>query len=140
MARKRAGIITRPVFHPCHARASGNRLLSLSRHGYGTRTFPVPRLSNSARPGVRRVAVTAVGIVSPLGYGLAATLAATLVATKTVNAAGQPLIDGRILNSILVMVLVTAIVGPVLTQRFAPRMFESRSGAGAGPGSGDDPI
>ena len=71
---------------------------------------------------------------------LAATLAATLVATKTVNAAGQPLIDGRILNSILVMVLVTAIVGPVLTQRFASRMFESRSGAGAGPGSGDDPI
>jgi Kef-type K+ transport system membrane component KefB len=71
---------------------------------------------------------------------LAATLAATLVATKTVNAAGQPLIDGRILNSILVMVLVTAIVGPVLTQRFAPRMLESRSGAGAGPGSSDDPI
>jgi Kef-type K+ transport system membrane component KefB len=71
---------------------------------------------------------------------LAATLAATLVATKTVNAAGQPLIDGRILNSILVMVLVTAIVGPVLTQRFAPRMLESRSGAGAGPGSSDVPI
>jgi len=36
----------------------------------------VPRISNSARPGVRRVAVTAMGIVSPLGAGLAATLAA----------------------------------------------------------------
>jgi Kef-type K+ transport system membrane component KefB len=55
---------------------------------------------------------------------LAATLAATLVATKTFNAAGQPLIDGRILNSVLLMVLVTAIVGPVLTQRFAPRMLK----------------
>ena len=54
---------------------------------------------------------------------LAATLAATLVATKTFNAAGQPLIDGRILNSVLLMVLVTAIVGPVLTQRFAPKML-----------------
>jgi len=37
---------------------------------------PVPRLSATARPGVRRVAVTAMGIVSPLGHGLAATVAA----------------------------------------------------------------
>ena len=33
----------------------------------------MPRLSTSARPGVRRVAVTATGIISPLGRGLAAT-------------------------------------------------------------------
>ncbi len=68
---------------------------------------------------------------------LAATLAATLVATKTVNAAGAPLVDGRILNSVLVMVLVTAIVGPVLTQRFAPRMLESRPAAEPGSAAGD---
>jgi Kef-type K+ transport system membrane component KefB len=55
---------------------------------------------------------------------LAATLAAALVATKTVNATGQALIDGRILNCVLGMVLVTAIPGPVLTQCFAPRMLE----------------
>ena len=61
---------------------------------------------------------------------LAATLAATLVANRTVNAAGQPLIDGRILNSVLVMVLFTAIVGPVLTQRYAPHMREPGTGAG----------
>ncbi len=62
---------------------------------------------------------------------LAATLAATLVATKTFNAAGQPLIDGRILNTVLLIVLVTAIVGPILTQHFAPRMRKSEPGASA---------
>jgi Kef-type K+ transport system membrane component KefB len=56
---------------------------------------------------------------------VAATLAATLVAYRTVNAAGDPLLDGRMLNAVLVMVLVTAVLGPMLTQRFAPRMLES---------------
>jgi Kef-type K+ transport system membrane component KefB len=55
---------------------------------------------------------------------VAATLAATLVASKTFNAAGQPLLDGRMLNAVLVMVLVTAILGPLLTQRYAPDMLE----------------
>ncbi|HEY3179189.1 MAG TPA: cation:proton antiporter [Casimicrobiaceae bacterium] len=54
---------------------------------------------------------------------VAATLAATLVAYRTFNAAGQPLIDSRMLNAVLMMVLVSAILGPVLTQRFAPRML-----------------
>jgi hypothetical protein len=30
------------------------------------------------------------------------------------------------LNGVLIMVVVTAILGPVLTQRFAPGMVESR--------------
>jgi Kef-type K+ transport system membrane component KefB len=55
---------------------------------------------------------------------VAATLAATLVAYRTFNAAGKPLLDSRMLNGVLIMVLVTAILGPVLTQRFAPRMLE----------------
>jgi len=55
---------------------------------------------------------------------VAATLAATLVAYRTFNAAGQPLLDSRMLNGVLIMVLVTAILGPVLTQRFAPRLVE----------------
>ena len=55
---------------------------------------------------------------------VAATLAATLVAYRTFNAAGQPLLDSRMLNSVLIMVLVTSVLGPVLTQRFAPRMLE----------------
>ena len=59
---------------------------------------------------------------------VAATLAATLVAYKTFNAAGQPLLDARMLNAVLIMVLVTAILGPVLTQRYAPRMVAAGSG------------
>ena len=52
---------------------------------------------------------------------VAATLAATLVAHDTLGAAGQRLLDDRMLNVVLVLVLVTAILGPVLTERFAPR-------------------
>jgi Kef-type K+ transport system membrane component KefB len=55
---------------------------------------------------------------------VAATLAATLIAYRTFNHAGQPLLDGRMLNGVLIMVLVTSILGPVLTQHFAPRMLE----------------
>jgi hypothetical protein len=53
---------------------------------------------------------------------VAATLAATLVAHDTVGAAGQRLLDDRMLNVVLVLVLVTAILAPVLTERFAPRL------------------
>jgi Kef-type K+ transport system membrane component KefB len=53
---------------------------------------------------------------------VAATLAATLVAHDTLGAAGQRLLDDRMLNVVLVLVLVTAILGPVLTERFAPRL------------------
>jgi Kef-type K+ transport system membrane component KefB len=64
---------------------------------------------------------------------VAATLAATLVAYKTFNAAGQPLLDGRMLNAVLIMVLVTAILGPILTQRYAPRMVAAaKDSAGGG--------
>ena len=54
----------------------------------------------------------------------AATLAATLVAHDTMGVVGQRLLDNRMLNVVLVLVLVTAILGPVLTERFAP---ESRN-------------
>ena len=54
----------------------------------------------------------------------AATLAATLVAHKTFNASGQPLVDSRMLNAVLIVVLVTAILGPILTQHYAPRMLD----------------
>ena len=53
---------------------------------------------------------------------VAATLAAALVAKQTFNAAGQPLIDARMFNGVLIMVLVTSIVGPLLTERFAKRV------------------
>lgn len=63
---------------------------------------------------------------------VAATLAATLVAYKTINAAGEPLLDDRMLNAVLIMVLVTAILGPVLTQFYAPRMVAESKGATGG--------
>ena len=58
---------------------------------------------------------------------VAATLAATLVAHDTLDAAGQRLLDDRMLNVVLVLVLVTAILGPVLTERFAPRLARGRA-------------
>ncbi len=71
---------------------------------------------------------------------VAATLAATLVAYKTVNAAGQPLIDGRMLNAVLVMVLITSILGPVLTQRYAPGMTSAADLKGQVLGGGAPPT
>jgi Kef-type K+ transport system membrane component KefB len=53
---------------------------------------------------------------------VAATLAATLVAHETLGAAGQRLLDDRMLNVVLVLVFATSILGPVLTERFASRL------------------
>ena len=54
---------------------------------------------------------------------VAATLAAALVAYHTVNPVGQRLLDGNMLNAVLVLMLATSILGPVLTERFAPRLI-----------------
>lgn len=54
---------------------------------------------------------------------VAATLAATLVAFDTFDSAGQRLVDERLLNVVLVLVITTSIIGPVLTEHFAPRML-----------------
>jgi Kef-type K+ transport system membrane component KefB len=64
---------------------------------------------------------------------VAATLAATLVAHDTLGAAGQRLLDDRMLNVVLVLVLVTAILGPVLTERYAPRLVAGAPGIAVGP-------
>ena len=52
------------------------------------------------------------------------TLAATLVAFNTFDAQHHRLIDDRMLHVVLVLMLITATLGPVLTQHFAPRMLE----------------
>ena len=62
---------------------------------------------------------------------VAATLAATLVAHDTLGATGQRLLDDRMLNVVLVLVLVTAILGPVLTEQFAPRLLVGAPDTGA---------
>lgn len=53
---------------------------------------------------------------------VAATLAAALVAFDTFDPAHQRLIDSRLLNVVLVLMLATSILGPILTEQFAPRM------------------
>ena len=62
---------------------------------------------------------------------VAATLAATLVAFDTFDPAHQRLIDGRLLNVVLVLMLTTSILGPVLTEKFAPRMLPGQRSAKA---------
>src|SRR5271169_3761039 len=57
---------------------------------------------------------------------VAATLAAALVAYDTYNSAGQRLVDARLLNVVLVLMVTTAILGPILTARFAPQILPDK--------------
>lgn len=52
---------------------------------------------------------------------VAATLAAALVGYQAVNKAGERLIDTPMLNTVLVLVIVTSVLGPVLTERYVRR-------------------
>lgn len=56
---------------------------------------------------------------------VAATLAATLVGFDTFNAAGERLIDERIFDVVFVLILVTATIGPIMTEHYAPLMLAS---------------
>ena len=58
---------------------------------------------------------------------VAATLAATLVGYNTLNAAGQRLLPEEIFNAVLVLLVVTSLLGPVLTERFAPGMIKQEA-------------
>jgi Kef-type K+ transport system membrane component KefB len=53
---------------------------------------------------------------------VAATLAVALTAYQVRNAAGLRLIDEPVLNSVLVLVVVTSVLGPILTERYGKRM------------------
>jgi hypothetical protein len=64
---------------------------------------------------------------------VAATLAAALVAHDTLGAGGQRLLDGHVLNAVLVLMVTTSILGPVLTGRFAPRLVAGVPGVAAHP-------
>ena len=64
---------------------------------------------------------------------VAATLAATLVAYKTFNAAHERLLDERTLNVVLVLMLTTSILGPVLTGYFAPRLAQEAGSPALSP-------
>jgi Kef-type K+ transport system membrane component KefB len=60
---------------------------------------------------------------------VAATLAAAIVAYKTKNAAGEPLIDEPVINTVLVLVVVTSILGPMLTELFGRRRLAEQDAA-----------
>ena len=47
---------------------------------------------------------------------------AALVAYNTTNAAGQRLIGEPVLNSVIVLLVVTSVLGPILTESFAKRL------------------
>jgi Kef-type K+ transport system membrane component KefB len=53
---------------------------------------------------------------------IAATLAAALVAFQTRDAGGQRLLDQDMLHAVRVMLVVTSVIGLLLTQRFASRL------------------
>jgi Kef-type K+ transport system membrane component KefB len=53
---------------------------------------------------------------------VAATLAAALVAFEAQDAAGRGLIDEPVLNSVIVLMVVTSILGPILTEQFGRRL------------------
>ena len=60
---------------------------------------------------------------------VAATLAATLVGYDTLNEAGVRLLDATMLHAVLVLLVVTSILGPVLTELFTPAMIKQGASA-----------
>jgi Kef-type K+ transport system membrane component KefB len=72
---------------------------------------------------------------------VAATLAAAIVAFNTVSPAGTRLIDRPMLDTVLVLMVTTSILGPVLTQYFAPGLLEAQAAQIAAPLSQNpDPV
>jgi len=53
---------------------------------------------------------------------VAATLAAAMAAYETVNAYGDRLITESVLNAVIVLMVLTSILGPILSERFGLRM------------------
>ena len=49
-------------------------------------------------------------------------MAAALVAYNTTNAAGERLIGEPVLNSVIVLLVVTSVLGPILTEHFAKQL------------------
>jgi Kef-type K+ transport system membrane component KefB len=60
---------------------------------------------------------------------VAATLAAAIVAYQTKNGAGERLIDEPVINTVLVLVVVTSILGPILTERFGRQRLAEQDAA-----------
>ena len=59
---------------------------------------------------------------------VAVTLTAAFVAYETRNPSGARLIDQSVLNSIFILMIITVIVGPILTERFGKRIVSENTG------------
>jgi Kef-type K+ transport system membrane component KefB len=68
---------------------------------------------------------------------VAATLAPALVAYETKNAEGVRLIDEAVLNTMLVLVVVTSMLGPVLTEHFGRQRLAEQEAAALRPPAAD---
>ena len=64
---------------------------------------------------------------------VAATLAAAIVAFEAKNAAGERLIDEAAFNTVMVLVVVTSILGPILTEYFGRHLVAERAAAVKAP-------
>ena len=53
---------------------------------------------------------------------LAATLAATVTAHNSINAAGERLIGKEVVNVVIVLMVLTATLGPILTEWFGQQV------------------
>lgn len=71
---------------------------------------------------------------------VAATLAAALVAYDTTNAAGERLIELPVLNSVIVLLVVTSVLGPILTERYAKRLPPPTAPGPAAPRTAHVPV
>lgn len=58
---------------------------------------------------------------------VAATLAATLLGHQTLNEAGVRLLDEKMLNAVLVLLVVTSILGPLMTELLTPRLIKQEA-------------
>jgi Na+:H+ antiporter len=56
---------------------------------------------------------------------LAATLAATVTAHMSMNAAGERLIGEKVVNVAILLMVITATLGPILTQQFGNKIARS---------------
>src|SRR3974390_294485 len=83
-----------------------------------------PAIAGRAFGSARQASLTMWSLTLPQ---VAATLAATLVGYNTLNAAGQRLLPDEIFNTVLVLLVVTSLLGPVLTGLFTPGMVKQEA-------------
>ena len=53
---------------------------------------------------------------------MAATLASAVVGYQTQNSAGERLLDAQFVNAVLVLVVVTCVIGPILTEYWGKQL------------------